>query len=225
MSKKLIFILNVLLIVIVSIGNLFYQLNDFNFSLKCFCSICFSLIGIINLAYAIKLKKNNIMFYIFMAIGLFLAMLGDILLEFDFIIGATTFALGHIGYFIAYFIYNKSNKLDYIIITCLALFSVLFIGFFPLLEFDSLLIKIVCIIYAIIISIMLGKAIANALIKRNIATIIIAIASALFFFSDLMLVFNWFMDAGRWSSNLCMATYYPANLLLALSMYINIIKE
>ena len=97
MSKKLIFILNVLLIVIVSIGNLFYQLNDFNFSLKCFCSICFSLIGIINLAYAIKLKKNNIMFYIFMAIGLFLAMLGDILLEFDFIIGATTFALGHIG--------------------------------------------------------------------------------------------------------------------------------
>ena len=79
--------------------------------------------------------------------------------------------------------------------------------------------KWVCLVYAIIISSMVGKALGNFIRNKNIVTIILAIGSSLFFFSDLMLVFDWFMGMGRISGLLCMATYYPAECLLAFSVF------
>lgn len=45
------------------------------------------------------------------------------------------------------------------------------------------------------------------------------IGSILFFFSDLMLVFDWFLSMGRIAGILCMSTYYPAQCLFAFSVY------
>ena len=79
--------------------------------------------------------------------------------------------------------------------------------------------RIVCLIYALIISFMLAKAIGNFVKERNTVTIIIFVGSILFFFSDLMLVFDWFMGMGRVSGLLCMSIYYPAECLLAISVF------
>ena len=64
---------------------------------------------------------------------------------------------------------------------------------------------------------MLGKAIGNFIREKNTVNGTIALASVLFFFSDLMLVFDWFAGGGRITGLLCMGTYYPAECLLAIS--------
>ena len=98
---------NLLVIATVFVLNYFYQLDGFNFTLKCICSGLFASLGLMNLGYALKTKQPNTKFYIGMAAGLFLAFLGDCLIGYDFIIGAATFAIGHICFVIAYCFMQK----------------------------------------------------------------------------------------------------------------------
>ena len=84
--KKLALLLNLLIIAAILILNYFYQSNHFNFTLKCICSTGFALLGIINLGYAIGTKQENIKFFVLMAMGLMLAMLGDVFINKNFIV-------------------------------------------------------------------------------------------------------------------------------------------
>jgi hypothetical protein len=95
-----------------------------------------------------------------------------------------------------------------------------FLLFAPCVNFGSKTNKWICLSYALIISVMLGKAMANLICQANAVNAIIAAGSFLFFFSDLMLVLNWFVGVGRWAGNACMGTYYPALCFLAFSMYL-----
>lgn len=218
-------IINGLVIAAIFVLNYFYQKHGFAFTLKCVCSIGFTIVGLINFGYATLVKQENIGFFISMLLGLFLAMLGDIVINYSFILGAGLFALGHIGFLIAYCFVEKVKHLE--IIICLVIFTgaLLFLLFCPLLKFDVPLFRWVCIVYAFIISFMLGKAIGNMFYKKDLFTIIIALGSFLFFFSDLMLVFDWFIGLWNWTSEVCMATYYPALCLLAFSMYLKTRKD
>lgn len=220
---KSILTLNTAIIATILILNYFYQSNGFDFTLKCICSGGFAILGIINLCYAFITKQSNIRFYIGMATGLFLAMLGDVLIGYDFIIGAATFALGHICFIVAYGFLEKMRKLDLILSGILFFGALIFLLFCPLLTFEVPIFKAVCIVYALIISLMLGKAFSNFLKRKNILMGTIVTASALFFFSDLMLVFDWFIGLWEWTSEACMGTYYPALCLLAFSMCLKII--
>ena len=102
---------NLVLMIAVFIGNYFY-LTEGGLLLKSLCSGGFALMGIINLCLALKNKTNELRFCVSMAVGLVFAMLGDIVLGFDFIIGAGLFAIGHICYFIAYSMLEKIKILD-----------------------------------------------------------------------------------------------------------------
>ena len=217
--------INGLVIATIFVLNYFYQSNGFDFTLKCVCSGSFALLGLINLAYALKTKQTNTKFYIGMSAGLVLAFLGDYLIGYDFIIGAATFALGHVCFVVSYCFMQKMQKLDYIISGVLFLGCLLFLLFCPLLTFEVAIFRIVCIVYALIISTMLGKAVGNFVREKNAVTGTIAVASILFFFSDLMLVFDWFIGLWSWTDHACMGTYYPALCFLALSMCIKIIKN
>lgn len=223
-SQKIMLVLNVVFIAFVFVLNYFYQKNSFDFTLKCVCSGIFALLGLINLAYALITKQPNSQFFIRMAAGLVLAMLGDVLIGYDFIVGATTFALGHICFIIAYCFEQKIKLLDCGIGGILFLGGAAFLLFSPLLTFGEPIFRVVCIVYALIISTMLGKAIGNFVSKKSITTATIALASALFFFSDLMLVFDRFIGRWSWTDNACMGTYYPALCLLAFSMFIHCVS-
>ncbi|MBQ8444088.1 MAG: lysoplasmalogenase [Clostridia bacterium] len=211
-------ILNLLLIVGVIIGNIFYILGD-KLLLKTITSAGFFLIGLINLYYSFKHNKSNTLFAMIMTVGLLFAMLGDILLGMNFIVGAIFFAIGHVFYFVAYCLLCKFKWTDLIAGGIIALASVLVILLVPVFDLDVTM-KIVVIFYAIIISFMLGKAVTNLIRERNIINLIILIGSVLFFFSDLMLLFDNFsiIEAGQTFGNLCLATYYPAEILLAISL-------
>ena len=211
---------NLAIIATIFVLNYFYQYNGFDFTLKCICSGSFATLGLINLAYALKTKQPNTKFYMGMAAGLVLAFLGDYLIGKDFIVGAATFALGHICFVVAYCFMQKMQKLDYAISGALFLGCLIFLLFCPLLTFEIAIFRIVCIVYALIISTMLGKAVGNFVREKTFVNGTIATASVLFFFSDLMLVFDWFIGLWSWTDHACMGTYYPALCLLAFSIFL-----
>lgn len=219
--QNIVLALNVLIIAAIFVMNYFYQSNGFDFTLKCVCSGSFAALGLINLIYALKTKQTNAKFYIGMSTGLIFAFLGDYLIGYDFIIGAATFALGHVCFVVAYCFLQKMKTLDCIISGGLFIGAAIFLLFAPILTFEVPVFRIVCIVYALIISIMLGKAIGNFVRDKNIVTGIIAFASLLFFISDLMLVLDWFVGIWNWTDHACMGTYYPALCFLALSMFLN----
>ena len=224
-TQKLMLTLNVCVSTLICILNYFYQSNGFDFTLKCVCSGLFAALGVANLVYARKTKETHGKFYIFMALGLVFAFLGDYLIGYDFIVGAATFALGHVFFVIAYCFLQKMQKLDLTVSGALFACCLIFLLFCPLLSFDVPVFRIVCIVYALIISTMLGKAIGNFVREKNTFTGTIAAASALFFFSDLMLVFDWFIGLWSWTDHACMGTYYPALCLLAFSMILKTLKK
>ena len=211
--------LNILIISAIFVLNYFYQKNNFVFSLKCICSAAFASLGIINLLFAIGAEKEKIEFYILMSVALVFAMLGDVFINKSFAVGAGFFAFGHVGFAVAYSFLQGFDPRDVIIVGVIFLATAAFLLFAPCVDFGSKKIKWICLSYSFIISIMLGKAMANLICQVNAVNALISAGSFLFFFSDLMLVLNWFVGVGRWAGNACMGTYYPALCILAFSMY------
>lgn len=212
--KKQFFIFNIILALLVLVGDAFY-ISYGHLWLKSITSAGFVLIGLINLVYAIISKKINLKYAIIMFIGLVFAMLGDILLEINFMIGAILFAIGHIFFFISYCFIARFKWTDLIAGGIIFTVAVLVLTLVPLFNFDTMM-QLLCIFYALIISLMLGKSISNIIRERNLLNILVLVGSGLFFFSDLMLVFNVFTDIpGIALGLLCLITYYPAECILA----------
>ncbi len=158
--------------------------------LKTLSSVLFVLCGMFNLIYCFKTGMvKNKKFMIFMFLGLVFAMLGDVLLIDFFVVGAGFFAI-----------------------------ALLIIFLYPKFEFGSML--VVVIVYALIISLMLGKAGGNLRLKENKhLNLIIFFGALMFFLSDLMLLFNVFASAPYIFDILCLVLYYPAEFVLAFSIY------
>ena len=212
-------LLNILIIAAIFILNYFYQKNKFVFSLKCVCSSAFALLGLINLGFAIAVNQANLQFYILMTTALVLAMLGDVFIGKSFILGAGLFALGHVSFIIAYFFLHGFSLREVWISALIFAASAAFLIFAPCIKYSSDSFRWICVAYALIISSMLGKALANLIFEPSGVSILIATGSFLFFFSDLMLVLDWFVRKWKWTANACMGTYYPALCILAFSMY------
>ena len=196
------------------------------FSVKIITSILFAVMGAVNLLYIFLARQGNKRFACVLVAGLVLAMLGDIILEIHFIAGAVLFALGHVLFLVSYSFLRKFTFVDFLIGAFIGFLSILFITLAPIFDFsDDIAMEIVCIVYALVISLMVGKAICNFAVDRNWLTFVIMIGSLLFFFSDLMLLLNVFSSIDKYVGALCLATYYPAECLLAFSVYLSAIKN
>ena len=214
-------ILTSLLALGVLVGDVFYILGS-ELLVKTIASAGFFLIGLINIFFSFKQNKENINFAMVMTIGLFFAMLGDILLELNFIIGAMFFAIGHVFYFVAYCVLVKFKWIDLVAGGAIATAGILFILLAPIFNIGVVM-KIVIIFYAIIISLMLGKAITNLIRQRSVINIVLLVGSFLFFFSDFMLLLCNFTTLAASLTEifgvLCLASYYPAEIILAMSIF------
>jgi len=222
--KKNFNLINFILAVAVIVGDVFYIISD-NFWIKAITSMGFVLIGVFSLIYAFRNNTENKKFCVTMLIGLFFAMLGDIVLEIHFISGAILFAIGHVFYFVAYCFITAFRWTDLVAGAIIFIPSTLFILIAPIFDFGGVLMQIICVVYAIIISCMVGKSITNYIRNKNILTLILMIGSILFFFSDLMLLINVFSNVSGIFGILCLATYYPAEILLAYSLMLTVNKK
>lgn len=181
----------------------------------------FVVIGMINLIYA-TIAKSGIKYATTMFLGLLTSMIGDVVLQFDFMIGAVIFALGHIFYFIAFCGLKPFKNRDAIPSAIIFIGAAMLLTLAPVFDFGSSIMLYICLFYALIISFMLGKAISNYLREKSAFYLILVSGAALFFFSDLMLVFNIFGGAPRIADTLCLFSYWPAQTVFAFTGYLHI---
>ena len=186
--------------------------------LKGITSAWFVLLGIINLFYAYK-NKVNISIILLIIIGLFLGMCADVLLWVSLIAGILFFASGHIFYIIAFFKLERFNKKDLYVMTEIAVVSIFIVFVSGYIQITDPIIYILLIGYTFIISVMLGKAFMNYFHHKSISRFIMLLGCFMFWFSDLMLAFDMFGNVSDIVGQLCVYTYWPAQNILAYSLY------
>lgn len=196
----------------------FMQTNITSYITKTIASSLFVLCGAFNLFLLYKYYdfKTN-WFALFLMIGLAFAMLGDILLISNFVVGAVLFAIGHIFFAIYFCFIAKINWVDIISLVLLLTVALLLIFLYPNFQFDGM--RLVVIVYAVIISTMLAKAIGNLINKKSTRNLIAFLGAFLFYFSDLMLLFYRFAGNNMIFDYFCVYTYYPAEFLLAITIF------
>lgn len=186
---------------------------------KTIASGTFVLGGLINLVYAQShplTHSENKNFKWWMLVGLIFACMGDIFLIDFFIIGVAFFALGHVFYFISFVSIDKITLRDLLISISIFLPSAILILFNQGFNFKGM--QAIILIYALVISFMMGKAISNYTKYKTRPNLIVMLGSMAFFISDFILMFRLFANWGRVGSILCLAFYYPAQFLLAWSI-------
>ena len=211
---------NLFLLAVGFVLNVFYWRSGFAFPLKYACSAGFATLAVVNAVFAVALKRPNRRFYVAAVCGLLCAALGDVLIGFDFIAGAAAFGVGHLALIVAFSFLKRFRRLDAVLSVAIFLFAAAFLNFFPGISFATPALKGVCVGYAAVISVMLGKAIGNFASSQTVAHGAFALGAFLFFFSDMMLALNAFVGRWSWTDAACLATYFPAFYLLAFSLYL-----
>ncbi len=222
--KKLAIIGNIIFITLIVTCDILFMSKVFSkYFIKTLTSMLFVLCGIYNLLLTrIYYKDFPIYKSIIMLIGLIFAFLGDVLLIDYFVIGALLFAIGHVFFTIYFMTLVKIHWIDFLIGLLIFVLGLLLILLYPNFQFDGM--KLLVVFYALIISLMLGKAISNLMKQRTLANLITMLGALLFFFSDLMLLFNVFTNLSNIFDYLCLSTYYPAEFMLAISILLQAIS-
>lgn len=177
-------------------------------------SLCFVLIGLVNFICAVQ-TKVRLRFPLVMMVGLCISMAADIVISWNFAAGAGLFAAGHICYFAAYCTLKRFRRQDLIPIGAIFCGSAVILLTVPNFDASGEFMKWVCIGYAVFISFMAGKVLSNFHSVRNPVTGMLAIGSMMFYFSDFMLMLDCFAGNPISAHDLCLASYFPAQGLLA----------
>ena len=217
--RRNLFRLNVLLCTLAWLGGIWYLVHG-GLAVKIPASFCFFLLGCVNTFCLWRSTAVRRPFVLAMLAGLLLGLAADIALELDFLGGAATFALGHICYLAAYCLLYPLKWRDMLLCSAVFLPCLGLILFLPVLEYGSSFMEGVVIVYALVICLMLGKALSNYLRSPAKLTKYLLLGSGLFFFSDFMLLFAFYSDAGRITNILCLNTYYPGQAILAASIFL-----
>lgn len=225
MKNKTIYTINSVLLGLLVIADILYIILGRAYIFKTLASSVFVVIALFNLVISLVKTKENTLYKYLMFVGILFAFMGDILLIDYFILGAIFFGIGHVFYFVAFCFIKKVNWLDAIFFAVILGFALGVIFGYKHFNFNGMLAVVVC--YALIISLMLGKATANsrAQDKNKLVTNLIWLGALLFFISDMFLLFSVFGGAPKVADILCLATYYPAQGLLATSiLYVNYVN-
>lgn len=186
--------------------------------LKALTASWFALLGLVNLSLCLREKKTGRGFVFLLTLGLLVCMTADVVLGFDFLMGAVIFALGHVLYILAYCRLEKPAVGDLLPAGVIFLGTALLL-MMPMFDFGGAVMEAVCWVYGAIISCMVGKAFANYRRSRGRVTGLLLLGSGMFFFSDLMLVLCWFAGAPQITDSLCLFTYFPGQAVLAHALY------
>ncbi|MBO7246557.1 MAG: lysoplasmalogenase [Clostridia bacterium] len=216
MNKIFIF-LNTVLLVFTAVMCVVYK-NNYQLWLKALTAFGFVAMGAVNFVHTLLSKKKK-SFPLLAFFGLALCMAGDIILFKNFVLGAAVFVAGHVMYIAAYCALKKVCVTDLIVTAVTAAASLAFIFLCPAFDFGSAVMTAVAAIYALVISVMLGKAVSDFITERSLLHTIILLGSLMFFVSDIALAFNVFGGSPAWSNTLCLFTYFPGQCVIALSLY------
>lgn len=211
--------INILFAVYVVLAGLCYDLSNGNLIIKTLASGGFVLQGLVNVVCGYRRGWGRSTFSLLMLLGLIFGLAADIVLELNFMLGAVVFAVGHMLYIVAYCRLLPLKGRDLLPGAVLFLVTAAMVLFLPVFDFGSSLMQMVCVAYAGIISLMFSKSLTNWRCFPGTLTLLLAVGSGMFLFSDLMLLFGAFSNVARVLFNsLCVNTYYPAQSILAWSL-------
>lgn len=211
-------IVNLLLMVGAMAGLVYYDIRG-GIVLKGMTSLWFVVIGMVNLLYAHRTGCRHRAYPRWIAAGLLFGMCADVLLGVAFLWGVLFFAVGHILYLLAFYAVRKPHKKDFAFILPMALLSLFLLLGTPFIQINDALMRPILIGYALIISGMLGKAAANRCGAKSLSIRLALLGAAMFWFSDLMLAISLFGENSRLIWILCSYTYWPAQSIMAYSMF------
>ncbi len=214
--KKKVHLINILIFICAMTCLIYYDSHRMIW-LKGVTSAWFVLLGFVNILYAKNLKDKSYLFLI--EIGLFLGMCADVFLWISLILGILFFASGHIFYIIAFFKLEKFKIKDLYAIVPIALVSLFIVFMSGFIIISDPIIYVLLICYTFIISFMSGKSIIIYLNRKTTSSLIACIGCLLFLFSDLMLAFDMFGNVNEIVGQLCVYSYWPAQNILAYSLY------
>ncbi len=227
MRSKIIFAVNFVLLGSIAVTDICYMFLG-GTPLKAAASFTFVAVGIVNAVFAAS-KAVGGKYHLVMPVALAVAMAGDIAINYDFIAGAAVFALGHVAYVVAYFLYNGFRPVDAVYAVAVFIPSALVITLVPVFDYGGAVLEAVCVVYALILSVMAGKALSDGIKYRTPVGTAVAVGSVLFFVSDLALLINQFgmiSSSGHLAMRiLCLSTYYAAQFLLAFSVYLYAVRK
>lgn len=212
--KKTAVCLNVIFIVLslaLDIALIITNIKVFKFT----ASVAFMIAATVNLIYVFKCVPSAKRPAVILTAGVFFAMSADIAIELNFIMGAALFAIGHICYIVSYSLMQRFHPTDLIPAAVLFVPCSLFMVLFPGFDYGGVAMEALCLIYAVIISVMAGKAVMNFIREKSRLSIILALGSVLFVISDIMLLMHGFSSIEAPFDELCVSIYYPAQCLLA----------
>ena len=207
---KLGIIINAVFAALIVAADCVYMLVDCSpYITKTIASVLFVLCGAFNLYFVLGVlaRKANWLFCVMLFAGLVFACAGDILLIDHFVLGALFFGLGHILFFMSFCFLMGFKIRDLLIGTGIFVAVFLLIELYKGFNFGGMK--------------MLGKAISNVFEPNYRAVnIVIAAGALLFFISDFMLLFHVFGSGALVFDIICLVTYYPAEFILALSIFV-----
>ncbi len=194
-----------------------YGLNyDFAGAFKYTASALFVVEGVANFLLAKSAGAKTSTFPIAVIVGLVLCLVGDVVINYMFVVGMVFFALGHISLIVSFTRANIFGWKHILPFVAFALFSLLMIFLYPSFDFGNMLAYVV--IYAIAISLMVGMAIGVALdgtVDPKVRALTVS-GAVLFYASDFCLTLRQFATGGRAADILCLTLYYLAMFIIAL---------
>lgn len=179
----------------------------------------FVLLGGVNTWAFRKLPGKRLRFFLLMEGGLLCGMLADVLLGVAFFAGIGVFALGHVLYLAAFYTLEKFTCRDLLFILPLAAVSMFAVVGTPWIRVEDPVLQKLLLGYALIIAAMLGKALSNLRLRHSLFRKLLALGCVLFWFSDLMLAVDMFGQPSRLTWILCSYCYWPAQNILAHSLF------
>lgn len=220
-NRNKVFILNIIFLICALSCLVCYDIFG-GLWLKGVTSGWFVLLGFINVLYVWNKKKEKRSFVFLIELGLFFGMCADILLGVQFIFGILFFAAGHVVYLAAFFILEKFQKRDIWITLPFAVLSLYIVTGTSFIQIEDPLLEKMLLGYACIIACMLGKAVSNLISEKSKCRWLIFAGSLMFWFSDIVLAIDMFGESSRLTWILCSYVYWPAQNIMAHSMfYIN----
>lgn len=208
-----------------------YKKTLINLYFKTFSSVMFTILGILSLftlvSHAQKLTDNRLIGGFFMVLGLVVCMVGDIILGLPklaetndstpiIVGGASWFFTGHVLYCTTLIVLFGISLPAVALIIPLSILYTFVNRKIGKLDYKNLTAGV--LLYSIIESLSLALCIAATIKGFSAAALILTIGFTLFYISDMVLMHNYFGEKRRMISILCHATYYPAQILIALSI-------
>ena len=211
-----------------------FNKNLFNLYLKTVSSMLFTILGLFCLfSKAVKfnaeLGDNALIGGFLLVLGLILSLIGDIILGMPriselkrdrlpvIIGGASWFALAHVTYCVALAVLFGINVWVIAIIIPMSLFYTFANKLFGKIDYKKLTLGVY--LYSLIESLSFALCITALVFNYSISALILTIGFTLFYISDMVLMHNYFGEKRRYISVICHACYYPAQILIALSIF------